>query len=158
MAANGIPEKGQVMIRYYGIYANAHRGKKKKAGVDPSCPPIIEDEASFMPSSGWADMIRKVYEIDPLICPKCGGQMRIISFIEDYKVIDKIIDHLKLTFKAERPPPPGSQTQLLMAAPRILRNISNIGHLKGVKSILFLFFFEALFRDSQILWIIFDFT
>jgi len=84
--------------------------------------------------------------------------MRIISFIEDYKVIDKIIDHLKLTFKAERPPPPGSQTQLLMAAPRILRNISNIGHLKGVKSILFLFFFEALFRDSQILWIIFDFT
>ncbi len=43
-------------------------------------------------------MIRKVYEIDPLICPKCGGQMRIISFIEDYKVIDKIIDHLKLAF------------------------------------------------------------
>ncbi len=110
-----IPDKGQVMIRYYGIYANAHRGKKKKAGVEPSCPPIIGDEASFMPSSGWADMIRKVYEIDPLICPKCGGQMRIISFIEDYKVIDKIIDHLKLTFKAERPPPP-AQAQLSMAA------------------------------------------
>jgi len=110
-----IPEKGQVMIRYYGLYANAHRGKKKKAGVDPSCPPIIEDEASFIPSSGWAEMIKKVYEIDPLICPKCGGQMRIISFIEDYKVIDKIIDHLKLTFKAERPPPP-AQAQLSMAA------------------------------------------
>jgi len=110
-----IPEKGQVMIRYYGIYANAHRGKKKKAGVDPSCPPIIEDEASFIPSRGWADMIKKVYEIDPLICPKCGGQMRIISFIEDYKVIDKIIDHLKLTFKAERPPPP-AQAQFSVAA------------------------------------------
>ena len=70
-----IPDKGQVMIRYYGIYANAHRGKKKKAGVNPSCPPIIEDEASFIPSRGWAEMIRKVYEIDPLICPKCGGTM-----------------------------------------------------------------------------------
>jgi len=70
-----IPEKGQVMIRYYGIYANAHRGKKKKAGVDPSCPPIIEDEASFIPSSGWAEMIKKVYEVDPLLCPRCGGQM-----------------------------------------------------------------------------------
>jgi len=43
-----------------------------------------------------------------------GGTMRIISFIEDYKVIDKIIDHLKLTFKAERPPP--AQAQLSMAA------------------------------------------
>ena len=63
-----IPDKGQVMIRYYGIYANAHRGKKKKAGVEPSCPPIIEDEASFIPSSGWAEMIKKVYEVDPLIC------------------------------------------------------------------------------------------
>ena len=59
-------------------------------------------------------MIKKVYEIDPLICPKCGGTMHIISFIEDYKVIDKIIDHLKLTFKAERPPPPIAQ--LSMAA------------------------------------------
>jgi len=46
---------------------------------------------------------KKVYEIDPLICPQCGGRMTIISFIEDHKVIDKIIDHLKLTFIAERP-------------------------------------------------------
>jgi len=36
------------MILYYGIYANAHRGKKKKAGVNPSCPSIIEDEASLL--------------------------------------------------------------------------------------------------------------
>jgi hypothetical protein len=26
-----IPDKGQVMVRYYGLYANAHRGKVKKA-------------------------------------------------------------------------------------------------------------------------------
>ena len=102
------------MVRYYGLYANAHRGKMRKTGHDPLHPPIIEDEASFIPSRGWAEMIRKVYEIDPLICPKCGGTMRIVSFIKDHKVIDKIIDHLKLTFKAERPPPP--QAQLSMAA------------------------------------------
>jgi len=38
--------------------------------------------------------------------------MRIISFIEDYKVIDKIIDHLKLPFKAERPLPPKAQLSM----------------------------------------------
>ncbi len=38
------------------------------------------------------------------------------SFIEDYKVIDKIIDHLKLTFMAERPPPPQVVQQELMIA------------------------------------------
>jgi len=37
--------------------------------------------------------------------------------MEDYKVIDRIIAHLKLTFEAERPPPPQvAQHELLMAA------------------------------------------
>jgi len=112
-----IPDKGQVMIRYYGLYANAHRGKMNNAGVSPSYPPIIEEEERFVPSKGWAEMIRKVFEVDPLLCPACGGKMTIVSFIEDHKVIDKIICHLKLTFEAERPPPPHVlQQQLLMAA------------------------------------------
>jgi hypothetical protein len=76
--------KGQVMIRYYGLYANAHRGKKRKTGDDPSHPPIIDDEVSFMPSKGWAEMIRKVFEVDPLLCPSCGGKMSIIAFIADH--------------------------------------------------------------------------
>jgi len=44
--------------------------------------------------------------VDPLYCPACGGQLRIISFIEEPKIIDRIIAHLELTFEAERPPPP----------------------------------------------------
>ncbi|MGB2843877.1 MAG: transposase [Candidatus Aminicenantaceae bacterium] len=112
-----IPDKGQVTLRYYGLYSNAHRGKMHKAGVDPSHPPIIDDEVSFVPSKGWAEMIRKVFEVDPLICPQCGGEMKVISFIEDHKVIDKIIAHLKLIFFAERPPPPKAlQQELLMAS------------------------------------------
>ena len=111
-----IPDKGQVMIRYYGLYANAHRGKINKAGVSPSHPPIIEEEERFVPSKGWAEMIPKVYEADPLLCSTCGGQMSIIAFIEDHKVIDKIIDHLKFSFMAERPPPQCVQQELLMSA------------------------------------------
>ena len=56
-----IPDKGQVMVRYYGIYSNAHRGKMRKAGVDPSHPPVITEETPFVPSKGWAEMIKKVY-------------------------------------------------------------------------------------------------
>ena len=70
-----------------------------------------------MPAKGWAEMIRKVYEIDPLLCPQCAGQMKVIAFIRDYSVVDKIIKHLKLGFKPERPPPPQVlQQELLMAA------------------------------------------
>jgi ribosomal protein S27E len=110
-----IPDKGQVIIRYYGLYSNAHRGKIRKTEVDPSHGPVIEDETTFKPSAGWAEMIKKVYETDPLLCSRCGGQMSIISFIEDHKVIDKIIFHLKLTFMAERPPPPQAVQQELAA-------------------------------------------
>jgi hypothetical protein len=105
------------MVRYYGLYSNAHRGKISKAASALSSPPIIEEEPLFVPSKGWAEMIRKVYEVDPLRCPTCGGQMSIISFIEEPKTIDRIIRHLKLTFEAERPTPPQVvQQELLMAA------------------------------------------
>jgi hypothetical protein len=32
--------------------------------------------------STWAMLIKRVYEVDPLACPCCGGQMKIVSFIE----------------------------------------------------------------------------
>ena len=44
----------------------------------------------------WARLIKKIYEVDPLTCPKCGGSMRIIAFIEDCKVIRKILDWLSI--------------------------------------------------------------
>ena len=47
-----IPDKGQVMVRYCGLYANAHRGKMKKTGSDPLCPFIIEYEDPFIHSKG----------------------------------------------------------------------------------------------------------
>jgi len=39
---------------------------------------------------------------------------KVVSLIENHRVIDKIINHLNLTFKAERLPPP--KVQLNMAA------------------------------------------
>jgi hypothetical protein len=30
----------------------------------------------------WAAIIKKVYEVDPLRCPECGGEIKIIRFIE----------------------------------------------------------------------------
>ncbi len=38
---------------------------------------------------------RLVYEVDPLPCPKCGGQMRVIALIQEPAVIDKILKHLR---------------------------------------------------------------
>ena len=101
---------GNVLTEQVGKALDIYRG-------DPSHPPVIEDEITSVPQRGWAEMIKKVYEVDPLLCPQCGGEMKVISFIEDHKVIDRIIGQLKLIFVAERPPPPQVvQHELVMAA------------------------------------------
>jgi hypothetical protein len=84
-----IPDKGQVMIRYYGLYASAHRGKKRLSGESQTSLQIMQAEVPGRPRKGWAEMIRKVYEVDPLICPKCQGQMKIIAFVTDFTVVDR---------------------------------------------------------------------
>ena len=74
-----IPDKGQVMVRYYGLYANAHRGKIKKASLAAFPLRIVEDKLRRIPSKGWADMIRKVYEVDPMVCPECTSDYYCFS-------------------------------------------------------------------------------
>jgi hypothetical protein len=57
----------------------------------------------------WACLTKCVYEVDPLKCPRCGGEMRVISFIEEESVIRKILKHCGLwKEQAPRPPPTAS--------------------------------------------------
>ncbi|MGB9004494.1 MAG: transposase [Candidatus Aminicenantales bacterium] len=116
-----IPDTGQVMVRYYGLYANAHRGYVKKTGLETSPLQFVENELKPAHSKGWAAMIRKVYEVDPMISPKCGGVMKVVAFLTASTVVDRIIEHLKLTFVADRPPPPqvAFQEYLLAADPPV---------------------------------------
>jgi hypothetical protein len=44
--------------------------------------------------SAWARLIHKVYEVDPLQCPKCGAPMQVIALIDDAIVIRRILEHL----------------------------------------------------------------
>jgi hypothetical protein len=45
-------------------------------------------------SKSWAALIKRVFEIEPLICPRCGSPMRIKSFIIDTKEVKRLLDHL----------------------------------------------------------------
>ena len=41
----------------------------------------------------WAELIRRVYEVDPLVCPRCGSEMRVIGFITQPALIDRIVSN-----------------------------------------------------------------
>ena len=101
-----IPNRGEQMVRYYGYYSNVSRGKRKEAETDDAIPCILEPAGNAKAyRKSWARLIQKIYEVDPLVCPKCQGVMRIISFIEDAQVIREILTHLGLWLFRSRPPP-----------------------------------------------------
>ena len=96
-----VPNKGEQMVRYYGYYSPACRGiireKRKKRNQDELIPCILEsDESSKEHRKNWGRLIQKIHEVDPLICPKCSGKMKVISEIEDQDFIKKILKHLEL--------------------------------------------------------------
>ncbi len=101
-----IPGRYEQTVRYYGWYSNKSRGMRKKADLDDTIPAVIPNEMSSKEfRQNWARLIQKVYEVDPLICPKCQGTMRIISFIEELDMIEKILRHLGLWDIRNHDPP-----------------------------------------------------
>jgi len=101
-----VPNKGEQMVRYYGHYSNVSRGKRKKQKKDDLIPTILESNGVSKESrKNWARLIQKIHKVDPLTCPKCSGEMKVISVIEDEDVIKKILKHLKLWDQKARPPP-----------------------------------------------------
>ena len=49
-----------------------------------------------IPSKTWRELIKKIWEADPLTCPRCGHEMKSISLINDPDVMERILRHLRL--------------------------------------------------------------
>jgi len=86
-----IPDKSFQMVRYYGRYSNRMRVDIKKKGLNtqastetPKDSVELIDVSGYSPkkvtSRTWRECIKKIWS-DPLVCPKCQGEMKIISFI-----------------------------------------------------------------------------
>jgi Putative transposase len=113
-----IPAPKRHLVRYYGAYSNAARGKRKKAAApaEPSSPHEAPEDVAIPDEPyraalrrRWAELIRRVYEVDPLVCPRCGGEMRVVGFITQPHVIKRILDHLRKRNSVARPPPHSPQ-------------------------------------------------
>lgn len=50
----------------------------------------------------WRELIKKVWEADPLLYPKCQNEMRIVALIDDREVIERILPSACVT-TADRP-------------------------------------------------------
>ena len=110
-----IPPKGKHLIRRYGVYSSRGRGTWKDrpalrtraperwygcAQVPAGEPESVEvdttaDEGVEVGAAArkkaWARLLAKVYEVDPFLCPECGGKMAVIAVIQNPAEIRGII-------------------------------------------------------------------
>ena len=56
------------------------RGRRKRAEA-PNEAVIVEPNAKGV-RNAWRHLIKHFYEADPLTCPRCGDEMRIVTIIE----------------------------------------------------------------------------
>ncbi|AZP12282.1 IS91 family transposase [Undibacterium parvum] len=105
--------------RYFGVLApnSPLRAAVTAMAPMPVTPPVAPQIAADQEAQTnakrsparylWAKLIARIYEVFPLLCLHCGGQMRLIAFINDGAEIRKILDHIGV----ESSPPKISQAR-----------------------------------------------
>ena len=91
-----IPDKWESTVRYFGIYSHRYRGEERKIAAAAAAEGAKETgiqtvtEPPGKASRTWAACMKRIFEVDPLVCPKCNSQMKIIAFITDPKELAAI--------------------------------------------------------------------
>ncbi len=44
---------------------------------------VSDHKPRRIPSKKWPELIKKVWEADPLLCPKCHKEIRIVALMDD---------------------------------------------------------------------------
>jgi len=116
-----IPDPRRHMVRYYGAYANRARRMYRPSSEDgaEATQRARRTEASAAAPAdepwrqarrrSWARLLARIYEVDPFLCPRCGGEMQIVAAITDPAVVDAILAHrrrqgLLSPFESRAPP------------------------------------------------------
>ncbi len=86
------------MVRYYGAYSNRARPLYRSEDGEV-CVQGVDPEPASASQANWARLLRQVFEVDPLACPRCGSETLIVSVITTPAVIDAILRHMGKTGK-----------------------------------------------------------
>jgi hypothetical protein len=99
-----IPDPGQHRTVFYGQYANRARGAGRRDAAQ--MPEASTGPPRRRSSPTWPRLIAKIYQVDPLVCTRCGQKMQMIAFLTDQLSIKRILDHLGLSEPPQDKPPP----------------------------------------------------
>jgi len=116
-----IPAPGLPLTRYHGAFANRSKLRSRL----PAPPPRPQPEDPAGPGAGakgaaeaesrgssdgaggepvrsgrtrvpWAQLLYRILFVDALLCPRCGGRMKVLAFLSDLAVARRILESLGL--------------------------------------------------------------
>jgi hypothetical protein len=114
-----VPPPRVNLIRYHGVLAPAARDRgqviPRESEPEPEPEPEGASEPGGSPASAegdapgqrggrsrrprnytWAELMRRVFAVDVLVCPACQGPMRILATIHPPEATRAILEHLGL--------------------------------------------------------------
>ena len=108
-----VPERYEVQVRYAGAYATRRRVWWRRRGVALVAPAAVvapREPAAEWPAlkarrRRWAELLRLVFRVEVEVCPRCGGESRIIAFVTEPHVVRRILAHLERGGVEARPGP-----------------------------------------------------
>jgi hypothetical protein len=83
----------------HGVFAPNHH---LRAVIVPA---VCTDQSRPAPRRrlNWADLLKRVFAVDVLVCDTCGGSMRILAVLPEGEASRTILEHLGLPHQAPHP-------------------------------------------------------
>ena len=93
-----VPPPRSNLIRYHGVFAPAAKLRKSaiSSGLSEALVRKPNRTNPVRRNLLWAELMARVFGVNVLRCPKCGGECRVIAMIDDPPVIRKILGHMGL--------------------------------------------------------------
>lgn len=118
-----VPRPRTHLLTYHGVLAPAAEWRD---WIVPVQPRSSQTDSSRLAANAlrpahaktratWAELLKRVFEIDVLTCPWCGEKRKLIALITDGKVVRKILEHLGLPTAAPVLTPARSPPELEFA-------------------------------------------
>jgi hypothetical protein len=127
-----VPPPRANLVTYHGVLAPNAKWRKaiiprstdeptlgprcgRPSGGDETETPVSRPRRNLL----WAELLRRVFALDVLVCPDCGGRRKVLASIHDPDSIRRILLHLGLPTEPPsicpaRSPPSGVKDPLPM--------------------------------------------
>ncbi len=102
-----VPQPNKHLVHFYGAYANRVRSTLPLSHAPDEPSQHLPPRRAL--TKRWAELIYRIYDVDPLTC-RCGAEMKIIAFVTEPAAIRKILDHRNHKRPRPRAPPSPGET------------------------------------------------